>query len=143
MVFLHADYTQLQWLYEDWTEGIQEASSDPAVVKRIAPIRCLEYGMTQKGLTQIEWWASAAMRKAVHQRKTLIHAILRGLPDPRGLQCKAVVVLCAVWGLAWRIHSAPVVAHYVTDAICEMQLYVAVLTHCCACICIPHYTQTR
>ena len=97
MVFLHADYTQLQWLYEDWTEGIQEASSDPAVVKRIAPMRCLEYGMTQKGPNRIEWRSSAAMRKAVHQRKTLIHAILRGLPDPRGIPYKAaVVLLCAV-----------------------------------------------
>lgn len=43
-----------------------------------------------------------------------------------------VVVLCTVGCLAWRIHCALAIGHYVTDAICsnKMQVFDALWTHC-------------
>ncbi|DBA90157.1 TPA: hypothetical protein ACH3X1_003464 [Trebouxia sp. C0004] len=75
--------TQLEWLYADWKEGIQQASAHPDTEKRVASLRFLEYSMTQEGARQVKWRTGAAIRKAVVQRKVLIFAMLRKLPDPQ------------------------------------------------------------
>ena len=71
------------WLYENWTEGIRTPNADPAKIERIASLRWLEFDSCYK--TRIAWRSGANMRKAVAQRKVLIYAILRGLPDPKGV----------------------------------------------------------
>ena len=85
---LHADYDQMDELYDDWDVGIRQAYSDDMVIKRVASLRFLEYGMTQRGINNVNWRSGGKIRKAVAQRKVLIYAILRGLPDPQGTsQC--------------------------------------------------------
>ena len=83
---MHADYLQLDWLYEDYVLGIRQACADPQVVQRIAPLRFLEYSLTQPKVAGVTPWRNGAkMRKMVMERKTVIYAILERLPDPSGL----------------------------------------------------------
>jgi len=77
-----SDYKQLEWLYEDYEDGIRQASADPNAVDRIAPLKFLEHNMTQQGTANLAWRSGTKMRKHVMQRKVLIYTILRELPDP-------------------------------------------------------------
>lgn len=74
----HADvaaYEDLHQLYCEWVDGIEMTTG------RIACLRELERLKRQEGL---EWRCSGKIRKQVMERKVLIYAVLRRLPDPAG-----------------------------------------------------------
>ena len=65
-------------------DGVRIPNADPQKIDRIASLRFLEYNTRQPDIRS--WRSGNAMRKVVAQRKVLVYAILRGLPDPRGEQ---------------------------------------------------------
>lgn len=76
----HADiavaaYENLHQLYREWVDGIEMTTG------RIACLRELERLKRHEGL---EWRCSGKIRKQVMERKVLIYAVLRRLPDPAG-----------------------------------------------------------
>ena len=76
----HADiavaaYDDLHQLYCEWVDGIEMPTG------RIACLRELERLKRQEGLA---WRCSGKIRKQVMERKVLIYAVLRRLPDPAG-----------------------------------------------------------
>ena len=78
----HADYKQLEWLYEDWRDGIRVPNANP---EKVASLRFLEYNSRQVSMKS--WRSGAGMRKVVAERKVLVYAILRQLPDPKSRCC--------------------------------------------------------
>ena len=68
-----AAYKDLHELYCEWVDGIEMADG------RIAPLRELERLKRQEGL---EWRSSSKIRKQIMERKVLMYAVLRRLPDP-------------------------------------------------------------
>ncbi|DBA83428.1 TPA: hypothetical protein ACH3X2_006563 [Trebouxia sp. C0005] len=77
-------YKQLQWLYADWVDGIHVKTAVASSEQRVAPLRLLEHQLRTK--THVAPWRSGnKMAKAVAERKVLVYAILRRLPDPAAL----------------------------------------------------------
>ncbi|DBB02999.1 TPA: hypothetical protein ACH3X1_013587 [Trebouxia sp. C0004] len=77
-------YKQLQWLYADWVDGIRVKTADASSEQRVAPLRLLEHQFRTK--THVAPWRSGSkICKAVAERKVLVYAILRRLPDPTAL----------------------------------------------------------
>lgn len=77
-------YKQLQWLYADWVDGIRVKTADASSEQRVAPLRLLEHQFRTK--THVAPWRSGnKIAKAVAERKVLVYAILRRLPDPAAL----------------------------------------------------------
>ncbi|KAL3162657.1 hypothetical protein ABBQ38_008702 [Trebouxia sp. C0009 RCD-2024] len=68
-------YENLHQLYREWVDGIEMTTG------RIACLRELERLKRHEGL---EWRCSGKIRKQVMERKVLIYAVLRRLPDPAG-----------------------------------------------------------
>lgn len=103
----HADYKQLEWLYEDWRDGIRLPNANPEKVDRIASLRFLEYNSRQVSMKS--WRSGAGMRKVVAERKVLVYAILRQLPDPKGRCCMLhLAIPCAL--------CLPCVMHYMWES---------------------------
>ncbi|DBA97668.1 TPA: hypothetical protein ACH3X3_012560 [Trebouxia sp. C0006] len=77
-------YKQLQWLYANWVDGIRVKTASASSEQRVAPLRLLEHQYKTK--TRVAPWRSSnKMAKAVAERKVLVYAILRRLPDPTAL----------------------------------------------------------
>ncbi|DBA88284.1 TPA: hypothetical protein ACH3X1_016545 [Trebouxia sp. C0004] len=77
-------YKQLQWLYADWVDGIRVKTADASSEQRVALLRLLEHQFRTK--THVAPWRSGSkICKAVAERKVLVYAILRRLPDPTAL----------------------------------------------------------
>ncbi|DBA97702.1 TPA: hypothetical protein ACH3X3_012588 [Trebouxia sp. C0006] len=91
-------YKQLQWLYADWVDGIRVKTADASSEQRVAPLRLLEHQYRTK--THVAPWRSGnKMAKAVAERKVLVYAILRRLPDPTGGCFSALLLFSSVRGL--------------------------------------------
>ena len=68
-----AVYKDLHQLYVEWNDGIEMTNG------RTASLRELERRKRQE---RLEWRSGPKIRKQVMERKTLIYAVLRCLPDP-------------------------------------------------------------
>ncbi len=91
----YAAYKQLQWLYADWVDGIRVKTADASSEQRVAPLRLLEHQLRTK--THVAPWRSGnKIAKAVAERKVLVYAILRGLPDSTGGCLYEVVLFISV-----------------------------------------------